>query len=103
MSSLLLFFFLLSILFYLSPLCLCSSAPCFVFSFSPVFLVLSSLFVLVLFFYPSPAFSCPLPSALSSPVFIGEKWGKRGLLPLSSHGIGVGWLGLPLGSRLRAA
>jgi hypothetical protein len=45
----------------------------------------------------------PFSSALSSFVFIGKKHGERGLLPLSSHGTGVGWLGHLLCSRPRTA
>jgi len=46
-----------------------------------------------LFFLSSPY------SALSSSVFIGKKHGERGLLSMSSHGIGVGWQGWLLCNR----
>jgi hypothetical protein len=62
-----------------------------------------SLFFPLFFFLFWFFFLPPFSSALSSPVFIGEKWGEKGLLPLSSHGTGVEWSGRPLGSHLRAA
>ena len=60
--------------------------------------VLLSVFVLF-FFYPvgSPffplSFSFFFFDLLSSPIFLGEKQGKRGLLSLSNHGTGVGSTG----------
>jgi len=80
---------LFSLLLSLS-VCLCSS-----------FVLLSVLSQIsppfsVFYLFPRPhcfGFSLifPPPVLLSSPLFIGGKWGERGLLPLSSHGTGVGW------------
>ena len=60
------------------------------FSFSPLFFFLSLSFFFCPFFALF-SLSSPISSTLSSPVFIGKKQGERGLLPLSSRGIGIGW------------
>ena len=97
MSSFSLFFFLISVLFC-SPLFLCSShffflsiCPLF-FSFSPLFFFSSliSLYFRSLFFYPSLILP---PSVVLFPHIYKWKTRKRGLLPLSSHDIGVRWPG----------
>ena len=61
-------------------------------------LFFSSLFSLYSFVFLSfcSSSAAPFSSALSSPVHE-----ERGLLPLSSHGTGVGWSGRPLCSRPR--
>ena len=86
---------------YSAPLFFLSIPLCFFLFFFFVFL----LFFLCFFFpFLMLPYQLSLPFlALSSPVFIGKYMGERGLLPLSSHGTGVGWPGRPLYSRPRTA
>jgi len=95
MSSLSLFFFLLSVLFCFSPLSLFFSfllalhLPHVFFFFSLVFFSsLISLYFCSLFFYPSLILP---PGVVLFPRIYKWKTGKRGLLPLSSHGAGIRW------------
>jgi len=104
--------FSFSLFSFLFPLSVLSSRSLFCSSLLSLYF---SLFFFVFFlfsfssssvFFPFLMLPCQLSLpflALSSPVFIGKYMGERGLLPLSSHGTGVGWPGRPLYSRPRTA
>lgn len=91
-----------SLLFFF-PLC---------FSFSSLPFLCFSLFFFLFFSFPFHLYFCPFSfvfDVLSSP-FTSWWWGvlirgrgERATLPLSGHGIGVGWLGRPLCSHTRVA
>jgi len=89
---LLLSFFSLFLCFSIFLFLLCCSLFC-----CPLFSSLLSLYSFVFLSFCSSS-AAPFSSALSSPVHE-----ERGLLPLSSHGTGVGWSGRPLCSRPRTA
>jgi hypothetical protein len=102
--------FSFSLFSFLFPLSVLSSRSLFCSSLLSLYSSLFFFFVFLLFFlcFFFPFLMLPyqlsLPFlALSSPVFIGKYMGERGLLPLSSHGTGVGWPGRPLYSRPRTA
>jgi hypothetical protein len=114
MSFLFLYVFLVLLPFFsLFSLCFCffllfSSSSLF----SPAFLSLLFSFVSISFLYvflPLLWFSLFLvlifffPLCLSSPSIYKRGKGEIELLPLSSHGTGVGWLGESLCSRSKAA
>ena len=106
-SLIFLFFVFLSLSFFLCflsfsflflPVCLCFLSFCSSYRFlSPLFSSLSLLSlsnnVVSVFHSSLYSFSLFFPASLSSlsPSIYKGKTRKRGLLPLSSHGIGVGW------------